>query len=80
LFRYTEGLGLIARAGLLLLFAPIMGDRTHPDAANRCNGLRKRSAGRAAKMFLRNGHWNNLNVHIAGSVPSGIFFRRVKIA
>ena len=60
MFRYTEGLGLIARAGLLL-FAPIMSDRTHRDAANRCDGLRKRSAGAAAEMFLRNGHWNNFD-------------------
>jgi hypothetical protein len=59
LFRITEGLGLIARAGLLL-FAPITSDRAHHVAANGCDSLRKRSAGTAAEMFLRNGHWNEL--------------------
>jgi len=38
-----------------------MSDRAHHDAANRCNGLRKRSAGTAAEMFLRNGHWNKFH-------------------
>ena len=60
MFRYTESLGLIARAGLLL-FAPIMNDRAHLDAANGSDGLRKRSAGTAAELFLRNGHWNNID-------------------
>ena len=41
-----------------MLFAPILGDRTHLDAAIAHDGLRKRSAGGAAEMFLRSGHWN----------------------
>ena len=36
-----------------------MNDRAHLDAANGSDGLRKRSAGTAAELFLRNGHWNN---------------------
>jgi hypothetical protein len=51
------GLGLEARTGLLL-FAPIMGDRSHLGAANANDGLLKRSAGAAAEMCVLNGHWN----------------------
>jgi hypothetical protein len=48
-------LGLMARPGL---FAPNMSDRTHRHAAKGSEGLRERSAGAAAEMFLLNGHWN----------------------
>jgi hypothetical protein len=54
-FRRTDGLVVEAGAGL---FVPIgNNDRSHRDAALLL-GLRKRSAGMAAVMFLDCGHWN----------------------
>jgi hypothetical protein len=49
------GLGLRARAALM--FVPVNDDRRHLGAATS-DGLRKRSAGTAAEMFLCYGHWN----------------------
>ena len=59
-FRWYGGLGLEARAGLLL-FIPIgNNDRTQHRGAAMADGLRKRSAGAAAEMFLDPGHWNGV--------------------
>ena len=80
-FRWYGGLGLEARAGLLL-FIPIGNndDRTHRGTA-MADGLRKRSAGAAAEMFLDPGHWNRCGtVHIAARMPSRIIFSGPKIA
>jgi dCTP diphosphatase len=60
LFRENGGLGLRARAGLLLFVPNGNRNRTHRHAAKRIDGLRKRSAGVAAVMFLCPVHWNVL--------------------
>lgn len=54
-------LGLRARADQM--FIPMNGDRTHLTAAMHGDGLRKRSAGRAAVMLISVGHGNVGNMH-----------------
>jgi hypothetical protein len=66
------GLGLQARAGAL--FVPANDDRRHLGAA-KGDGLRKRSAGTAAEMLMRNGHGNAANMHKAFCAPSNNFQR-----
>ena len=64
LVPFNGGLGLEARAGRLLLFAPILDDRTHLAAARANIGLRERSAGAAAEMMESHGHWNEIDPDI----------------
>jgi hypothetical protein len=56
---------------------PLGDDRTHLRAANRKAGLRKRSAGRAARdELIIPVHLKNVNMHKAGAVPSFFQFMR----
>lgn len=76
----VEDLVQKARDGV---FIPSGNDRSHRGAALLVAGLHRRSAGgQAAEMFGRRGHLTRTfaTLHIAGCVPSMIFFVTVKIA